>query len=370
MSKKLGILGGGQLGLMMMKPAEKLGIDIAFLDPDPNCSTQVRGANHTVGDFKDYQTVLDFGRSVDVISIEIENVNVDALEKLESEGKSVFPSPKILRMIQDKGLQKQFYKDAGLPSSEFEIIENKDQITQFPIVQKMRVGGYDGKGVQVLKSEADLDRAFVEPSVLEALVDIDLEVGVIVIRDEQGEVRVLPPVDMEFCPKLNLVKYVKMPSEISELMNNKCVQLATDVANNLELVGLLAVEFFITKDGEVLINEMAPRVHNSGHLTIEGLNCSQFEGFLRAIMGIELPVIEMKASSVMVNLVGADGHEGTSKIQDPEGVLEQENIYLHWYEKSVTRPGRKMGHVTITADSVEEAKALGDLVLEKVQVTT
>ncbi len=368
MSKTLGILGGGQLGLMMMEAAERLGIDLLFLDPNPECSSAVAGGRVIEGDFKDYQTVIDFAQKVDRLTVEIEHVNVEALEYLETQGIKVFPSSKVLRTIQDKGLQKQFYADHGLPSSNFCLIEDVSEIDQFPMVQKVRTGGYDGKGVQVLKSKSDLEKAFTTPSVLEDMVDIDKEIGVIVVRNEQGEVRVFPPVDMEFSPELNLVKYVKMRSGLALSIEAKCESIAKLLTEKLKMVGVLAVEFFVTKSGEVLINEAAPRVHNSGHLTIEGLTCSQFEVHIRAVMGLDLPEIKMVSPSVMVNLLGEDGYTGTSKLVDSNGILEREGIYLHWYEKNRTKPGRKMGHVTICAESVEVAKKLGDEVLENVKV--
>jgi 5-(carboxyamino)imidazole ribonucleotide synthase len=264
-----------------------------------------------VGDFNDYETVLAFGRTVDVITVEIEHVNVDALAQLEKEGKAVNPSSALLRTIQDKGLQKQFYADQSILSPAFSLIESTSEITKFPIVQKMRTGGYDGQGVQILKTEADLAKAFDQPSVLEDLVDLEKEIGVMVGRNTHGEVQVFPPVEMEFDPELNLVKYVVSPANIDEKLSKKCIQLAKEVATKFELVGIMAVELFVTKTGEVLVNECAPRVHNSGHLTIEGASISQFEMHVRAVMGLPLPRVIVTHPSVMINLVGEAGHTGS-----------------------------------------------------------
>lgn len=392
MYRTLGVLGGGQLGLMMLRPCIDLGVEVSFLDPNPECSVARFTSKLTVGDFKDYDTVLAFGRTVDVITVEIEHVNVEALEQLESEGKAVHPSPKLLRAIQDKGLQKQFYLDAGIVSPAFTLIENKEELLEFvqgnpsvsasataspfekerpiglPIVQKARTGGYDGQGVQILRSETDLNKAFTTPSVLEDLVDLQTEIGVMVARNEHGEVRVFPPVSMDFDPDLNLVKYVVCPAEINESLNKKCVQLAKSVAQKFELVGIMAVELFVTKSGEVLVNECAPRVHNSGHLTLEGTSISQFEMHVRAVLGLPLPRVIVTHPSVMVNLVGEPGYTGKPQLTNTDEVLNQPGVFLHWYGKTETRPGRKMGHATVVRPTVEEAKAVADEVLEKLKV--
>ena len=363
MNKTLGILGGGQLGLMMLQASENLNIDLYFLDPNPDCSVSTKTQNLTIGDFKDYQTVFDFGQTVEVLTIEIEHVNVEALEALEQLGKEVYPSSKVLRAIQDKGLQKQFYAQNSIPSPDFKLITDVSQITQFPIVQKARTGGYDGKGVQILRTMADREKAFTGPSVLESLVDLEREVGVIVARNADGAVQVFPPVDMEFDPDLNLVKYVICPSDIPEEMNKKCIHLARSIAKSFDLVGILAVELFITKTGEILVNECAPRVHNSGHLTIEGTTASQFEMQLRAVMNLDLPMIEITKPSVMVNLVGTAN--GTPEIKNQSVLDKMPEAYLHWYEKTEVKVGRKMGHMTVLG---EEARAQAEILVDKVTV--
>ncbi len=370
MHKKLGILGGGQLGRMMIAPCIDLGVEVYFLDPNSQCSVSEFTNHLTVGDFKDYDTVLAFGRMVDVLTVEIEHVNVEALEQLESEGKSVYPSSKVLRTIQDKGLQKQFYKDNHIPTSDFECVENTAAITNFPIVQKTRMGGYDGQGVQVLKSSEDLPKAFEVPSVLESLVDIEKEIGVMVVRNTEGVIQVFPPVEMIFCPELNLVKYVACPSELDSFESKKFVQLAKEVAEKIDLVGILAVEFFLTPEGDILVNEVAPRVHNSGHLTIEGTTTSQFEIHVRAVMGLPLPEVSITKPSIMVNLVGESDHFGEAQLKGEDEILSLPGVYLHWYGKKETRPGRKMGHVTIVRTSIAEARAIADKVLETLKVVS
>ena len=363
MKRTLGILGGGQLGLMLLQASESLDVDLHFLDPNPNCSISTKTSSLTVGDFKDYQTVLDFGQTVDVITIEIEHVNVEALEALEQLGKKVYPRSKVLRTIQDKGLQKQFYAQNNIPSPDFRLITDVSEITEFPIVQKARTGGYDGKGVQILKTKAGLNKAFPGPSVLESLVDLEREVGVIVVRNASGALQVFPPVDMEFDPELNLVKYVICPSDITKEVNNKCVQLTKSIANAFDLVGILAVELFITKEGEVLVNECAPRVHNSGHLTIEGTNHSQFEMHLRAVMDLPLPKIQITEPSVMVNLVGEAN--GNPQIKNQTILDDMPGAYMHWYEKTEVRVGRKMGHMTVLG---ENARAQAEILADNVTV--
>lgn len=368
MFKKVGVLGGGQLGRMMIAPAIDLGAELHFLDPDPTCSVADFTSHLMVGDFKDYDDVLRFGRTVDIITVEIEHVNVEALEVLEGEGKKVFPSSKVLRTIQDKGLQKQFYLDNGIATAPFRLIHTLSDITDFPIVQKTRTGGYDGKGVQILKSQVDLENAFPGETMLEELVDMKRELGVIVARNESGVVSVFPPVAMEFCPKLNLVKYVTCPINIDSEQLQAIELLAKRIAEKLQIVGVLAVELFETQNGKILVNESACRVHNSGHLTIEGATISQFEAHLRAVLNLPLPKIDITKPSVMVNLVGDDVGSGEAALHGTESMLSETGVYMHWYGKRETRPGRKMGHVTVVKPSLEAARALGDEVLKTLKV--
>lgn len=368
MHQKLGVLGGGQLGLMMIRPCIDLGVEVHFLDPNPNCSVAPFTRHLTVGNFNDYDEVLAFGRTMDIITIEIEHVNVAALVQLELEGKAVNPSSKLLKTIQDKGLQKEFYVQQGIASPHFKLIKQASEIKVFPIVQKMRKGGYDGQGVQILKTENDLARAFDTPSVLEDLVDLQTEIGVMVARNANGEIQVYPPVEMEFDPALNLVKYVVCSGELNEKLSNKCIQLAEAVAKKFELVGIMAVELFVTKTGEVLVNECAPRVHNSGHLTIEGTSISQFEMHIRAVLNLPLPKVEITKPSVMVNLVGDAGFTGVPKLTNAAEIFALPEVYWHWYGKLQTRPGRKMGHITILRSTLAEAKKVADDVLEKLKI--
>jgi 5-(carboxyamino)imidazole ribonucleotide synthase len=355
---QLGVLGGGQLGRMLQQPAISLDIDTHFLDPaaDAPCSTLSTGFVH--GDFNDFQTVVDFGKDKHLITIEIENVNVDALEELEKRGVQVCPSPKHLRIIKDKGLQKQFYADHGIPSSDFRLIESGSELSEkdLPIVQKMRTGGYDGKGVQVLKSAADLMEAFDAPSVLEELVNIDKELSVIVARNASGEVVVYPTVELVFNHEANLVDYLLSPASISQEQESEAKALAMKVVESMDFVGILAVEMFLDSEGNVLVNEVAPRTHNSGHQTIEANYTSQFEQHLRAILNLPLGDPSLRCPSSMINLLGEKGHTGPVVYEGMEDVLKIPKVYPHIYGKTTTKPFRKMGHITILGESLEEVK--------------
>ena len=337
--QKLGILGGGQLGRMMIPAIEKFGLEAYFLDPNPECPVSELTDNLVVGNFRDYETVLNFGRSVDIITIEIEHVNVEALEQLESEGKIVRPSAKLIRIIQDKGLQKQFYLDHGIPTSEFRLIESEAEIEQhtdlLPFAQKLRTGGYDGQGVKIFKKSLFnspfgkgrdnglFNNALVGPSVLERLVDIDQELSVIVARTSAGEIKTFPTVGQTFDPEANLVKFVYAPAEISVQVDRRCQDLAKQIAEQFELEGILAVEFFLSRSGEILVNEVAPRAHNSGHWTIDGAETSQFEQLVRAVYGFDLGSTEILHPTVMVNLLGPKGFMGEADGEVVEERLTQ-----------------------------------------------
>jgi 5-(carboxyamino)imidazole ribonucleotide synthase len=284
---KVGILGGGQLGRMWIQNALNYNVTCAVIDPDANAPCKNICDQFTVGDITDFDTVYNFGQTVDLITIEIEKVNVEALEKLESEGKLVYPQPSIIKMIRDKGVQKQWMKDHGIPTSDFQLIENKEALEKLvwglPYVQKLRKDGYDGKGVQIIREKKDFDDAFTAPSLVERLVDFEKEIAVIVARNADGETKTFPLVEMDFHPTANLVEFLVSPANVSEYTAMKAENLAVKIADELELVGLLAVEMFLTKSGDILVNEMAPRPHNSGHQTIEGNVSSQFEQHLIAI---------------------------------------------------------------------------------------
>ena len=356
---KVGILGGGQLGRMFIQSAINYNFYIKILDPDQQAPCSAIANEFVNGKLDDFNSVYKFGKDCDVITIEIEHVNVEALKKLEQEGKKVFPQPHILEIIQDKGLQKMFYQRNNIPTPDFFLVEKKEDISKFsnyfPFFQKMRKGGYDGKGVVKLDNPTDLSKAFDVPSVLEMLVDFDKEISVIVARNESGETACFPVVECAFNPEANLVEFLFSPAEISKKVEKEAYRIATQVANAFEIVGLLAVELFVTKDGKVLVNEVAPRPHNSGHQTIEGNITSQFEQHLRAVLNLPLGDTSITQPSVMVNVLGEKGFEGNATYQGIYEIMKWSGVHLHLYGKKTTKSFRKMGHVTVTATTLEEA---------------
>ena len=368
----IGLLGGGQLGRMMIQSAINLNLNISVLDPDKNAPCRHLVKKFTQGSLTDFETVYDFGKDKDLITIEIENVNIEALKGLEKEGVKVFPQPHIIELIQDKGSQKMFYQRNNIPSPDFFLVENKKQIQKyadyFPFFQKLRTGGYDGKGVVKLVSPHHLEKAFEAPSVLERLVDFDKELSVVVARNESGEIRCFPVVECEFNPEANLVEYLFSPADIKKTVEKEAIKIATQVAEKLGIVGLLAVELFLTKDGKVLVNEVAPRTHNSGHHTIEANVTSQFEQHIRAILNLPLGDTSIVRAGVMVNLLGDFGYEGPAIYQGLEDVLKFSGVYVHLYGKAVTKPFRKMGHATIVDDDILKAKQKAKLVKNTLKI--
>jgi len=369
---KIGVLGGGQLGRMLQQKALDFGLDLAFIDPDSNAPCKEISSRFFKGDFKDFETVYSFGKTRDILTIEIEHVNVEALKKLEDEGVKVFPQPSIIKTIQDKGLQKVFYKENNIPTSDFYLIEEKEEILafeeEFPFMQKMRKGGYDGQGVTPIRSKEDLEKAFEVPSVLEKMVDFEKELSVIVSRNENGEVKSFPCVECEFNPEANLVEFLFSPATISNEIEEKAQKIARSVIEKLEMVGILAVELFLTKDGEVLVNEIAPRPHNSGHQTIEGNYESQYGQLLRCLLNLPLGNTAIKRPSVMVNLLGEKGYMGKAIYDGIEKALAHPGVNLHLYGKAQTKPFRKMGHATIVNDSLNEAKTIAKKVQEDLKI--
>lgn len=367
-----GVLGGGQLGRMLIQEAVNYDIHVHCLDPDPNAPCRKLASSFTVGSLLDYETVYQFGKDKAVLTIEIEHVNVEALEALEQEGVLVYPQPSILRMVQDKGLQKQFYKENGIPTPDFQLINNKAEIAafraEFPFMQKMRKGGYDGKGVTPLRSEADLENAFDVPSVLEKMVDFEKELSVIVARNAKGETRAYPTVECEFNPEANLVEFLFAPASISKEIDEKAQKIALDLIEKLELVGILAVELFLDKSGEIFVNEIAPRTHNSGHQTIECNVTSQFEQHLRSILNLPLGDTRLVQPGVMINLLGAKGFEGNAIYKGLEEVMQIDGVKTHLYGKAKTKSFRKMGHITVVAAELETAKKIGRSILNTVQI--
>lgn len=356
---RLGILGGGQLGRMLIQQAINYNVTVKVLDPDREAPCKKLCDEFVVGSLGDYETVYKFGKKVDLLTIEIEKVNVDALEQLEREGVMVYPQPRIIRLIQDKGLQKQFFKENDIPTAEFQIISSADQLKSsaipFPYIQKLRRDGYDGKGVYKVIDESYLAKAFKEPSLIERWVDFEKEIAVIVARNEDGEIKAFPMVEMEFNPEANLVEFLIAPSTLPFEIHQEAERIAKRVAECLNIVGLLAVEMFLDKDGKILVNELAPRPHNSGHQTIEGNVVSQFEQHLRAIFNQPLGDTACLNHAIMINVLGEAGYEGPAIYQGIEDILECAGVYIHLYGKALTKPFRKMGHVTIVDIDREKA---------------
>lgn len=369
---KVGVLGGGQLGRMLMQEAVNYDIKLCMMDKDPSAPCSRFSHEFTNNDILDYEAVLEFGKDKDVITVEIENVNIEAYEELEGQGKKVFPQPSVLKTVRDKGVQKNFFKENNLPTPPYYLVENKAEISkyeqEFPFMQKMRVGGYDGRGVQALKTLSDLDKAFDAPSVLEKFVDFEKEISVIVARNENGEISHFPVVECQFNPEVNLVEFLFSPAQISEAIEEDAISIARRTIEALGMVGLLAVEMFVTKDGRVLINEIAPRPHNSGHHTIECNVTSQYEQHLRAILNLPLGSTKMLRPGVMVNLLGEPGYEGNVKYEGLEDAMKIPGVKAHIYGKAQTKPYRKMGHVTATAPLLQEAVDKARKVQEIVKV--
>ena len=356
----LGVLGGGQLGRMLIQSAINYNQDIHILDPDPNAPCKDIAQQFTVGSLKDYAVVYAFGQHCDVITVEIEAVNTEALQKLADEGKKVYPQPHLLALIQDKRKQKQFYLEHDVPTAEFILTENKAEVISnasfLPAVNKLGKEGYDGRGVQVLRTAADLDLAFDAPGLLEKLIDFDKEIAVTVARNERGEVVAYPAVECAFHPTANLVEFLFAPAGISPEIEQKAQAIAKDLILKLDLVGILAVELFVTRTGEVLVNEIAPRPHNSGHHTIEANFTSQFEQHLRAVMNWPLGNTALRCPAAMINLLGEPGYEGAAVVEGLAEAMSEKGVYIHLYGKKHTKPFRKMGHVTLLGEDIEEVK--------------
>lgn len=371
-SLKIGILGGGQLGRMWIQNALNYNVNVSILDPDKDAPCKNICDDFQVGSLADFDTVYKFGKKVDLLTIEIEKVNVEALKKLVAEGVKVYPEPRIIELIQDKGTQKQWLKEHHIPTSDFKLIDSKSDLNDLkwslPYVQKLRKDGYDGKGVFIIKEKSQLTEAFEAPSLVEQMVDFEKEIAIIVARNESGEIKTFPAVEMDFHPTANLVEFQISPAAVSDFIQLKAANIAENIAEELGLIGLLAIEFFVCKNGEVLVNEMAPRPHNSGHQSIEGNVCSQFDQHLRAITGQPLGDTANRANAVMINLLGEAGFSGEAVYQGLEEVLHLPGVYIHLYGKKITKPFRKMGHVTIIHNDREQAIKIAKEVKEKLKV--
>ena len=351
---KIGILGGGQLGRMLIQEALKYNDEFYTLDPSSDCPCA--GISHfTKGDFNDYQAVMDFGKGKDVLTIEIEHVNIQALEDLQKQGIKIIPSPNAVKIIQQKILQKEFYQRNEIPSPDFQVIQNKSEVNfPLPFVQKLNTGGYDGKGVQAIRNEKELENLWDSPSVLEALVGIEKELSVIVAKNDRGEVKVFPVTEMVANPRLNLLDFNICPSEISNEIQTQIDEIVRKFIQAMASSGLFAIELFLDKNGKVWVNETAPRLHNSGHLTQEGNSNSQFEQMYRVVKNLPLADTDADKYSGMFNLVGEDGYQGKVYYEGLEDVLKLPKTYVHLYGKTETKSGRKMGHINILADNREE----------------
>ena len=356
---KLGLIKGGQLGKMLLQAAPSFDVQSFVMDNDTDCPCRHLCHDFTQGDAMNFDDVYAFGKKLDVLTFEYEHIHVEALQRLKNEGLSIYPDPDIIELVQDKGRQKEFYRSHGIPTADFQIVPNRLALKAcsefFPAVQKTCKAGYDGKGIFKLQDEGDIPNAFNEPSVLEKHINFDKEISIVIARNIEGVVAVYRPVEMVFHPEKNLVEFLRCPADISADIEKKATAIALRVLHQLNLVGVLAVEMFVTKESEVLVNEIAPRVHNSGHHTIEGSLTSQFEQHIRAVLGLQLGPTEMTLPSVMVNLLGDENYEGDAVYQGIEQALSLGGVYIHLYGKARTKPFRKMGHATIIDKDINKA---------------
>ncbi|HMK04028.1 MAG TPA: 5-(carboxyamino)imidazole ribonucleotide synthase [Ferruginibacter sp.] len=353
---KVGILGGGQLGRMLLQAAANYPVETFVMENDPGCPSAHLCHHFTKGDISNFDDVYNFGKGLNALTIEIEAVNEDALEKLEKEGVKIYPKPSALKIIKNKILQKQFYKDNGIPTSEFIITQNRSEINVnfLPAAHKVGMGGYDGRGVELLKTKEDITRGFDSPAVLEKLVVIKKEIAVIIAVNDKGENSLYPPVDMVFDNRLNLLEYQVSPAELPQKVLWKVEAVALKVVKDLQSPGIFAVELFVDQQDNVFVNETAPRVHNSGHHTIEANYSSQFDMLWRVMLGYPLGCTDHILPAAIVNLLGADGHSGEAVYEGLQEILQIENVFVHIYGKKQTRPGRKMGHITILSKEKQE----------------
>ncbi len=372
----LGILGGGQLGKMILQETRKWDIKTKVLDPSPEAPSRMACNDFLTGDLLDYQTIIDFAKDVDVLTIEIENVNIAALETLEAAGTVVYPPTKALKIIANKATQKVFYSEQNIPTAPFVCFNATSEIKEslqngalsLPFVWKSAQFGYDGQGVKIVRKVPDLEELPNVACIAETLIPFEKELAVIVCRNPSGEVVNYPVVEMEFHPEANQVEYVLCPARLDPKIAQKAIEVALKTSEAYAHVGLLAVEMFLTKEGDILVNEVAPRPHNSGHYSIEASVTNQYEQHLRAILNLPLGDCSSKMAAVMVNLVGAEGHSGPVHYKNIEHILALEGVTPHIYGKSDTRPFRKMGHVTVVNTQMEKARHLAEQVKKSIEV--
>jgi 5-(carboxyamino)imidazole ribonucleotide synthase len=373
---KLGILGGGQLGKMMLTDTRKFDIQTYVLDPSDEAPCKIGCNKFFKGDLMDFDTVYNFGKQVDVLTFEIELVNIQALEKLEAEGIKVYPSPKTLNLIQNKGIQKDFYAKHNIPTADYKRFDSLDSLKEavanneftFPFIWKSTEGGYDGNGVKVIRSAESFEGMPNVQCIAEIMIPFKNELAVIVARNPSGEILTYPVVEMEFHPEANQVEYVICPARIDDGVANKARAIALKVSEHFNHVGLLAVEMFQTADDEILVNEVAPRPHNSGHYSIEASYTSQFEQQIRAILDLPLGNTDSKVAGIMVNLVGEEGFSGNVVYENIEKIMRMDGVTPHIYGKKQTRPFRKMGHVTIVNEDIAEARRVAAEVKSTIRV--
>ncbi len=373
---KLGILGGGQLGKMLLSETQKYDIATCVMDTSDEAPAKTSATNFVIGDLLNFDDVYNFGKTVDLLTIEIENVNLDALDKLEAEGLKIFPSSKTLRKIQNKGDQKDLYVQNEIPTAAFQRFTHIEALRKaiekgdikYPFVWKAARFGYDGLGVKVVREENDLTALSQDECIAEVLIPFKNELAVIVARSESGQIRTYPVVEMEFHPEANQVEYVICPARIDDQITQKAHEIAMRVSETIDHVGLLAVEMFLTEDDEILVNEVAPRSHNSGHYSIEASYTSQFENHLRAILNLPLGNTQSKLAAVMVNLVGAEGFNGKVHYLNIDKIMQIDGVTPHIYGKKITKPFRKMGHVTIINSDMKKAREIAQEVKETIRV--
>jgi 5-(carboxyamino)imidazole ribonucleotide synthase len=375
---RIGILGGGQLGKMLCQAASPWHLDTYLMDANRKYPAAFIPHHFVEGDIKDTEDVVNFGRHLNYLTIEIESVSVEGLRKLEEKGVKTFPSAATLALIKDKALQNQFYEQNDIPSPAFSMYETLSDLKKeihngtlkYPFVQKLRTDGYDGRGVAIIKSAEDISQLLDGPSIVETAIDINKELAVVVARNSNGEVKTYDPVEMVFHPTANLVEYLQSPAQVEPEVIDQMREISKQIIQSLDHCGILAIEFFLDKKDKLWVNEMAPRPHNSGHHTIEACTCSQYEQLIRAIMNLPLGSTELNLPAVMINLLGADGHQGAPKIEGLEKILKTKGAHLHWYGKKQTRPFRKMGHITITADTLDSARKIAKELQQQVKIVT
>ncbi len=375
---KLGIIAGGQLGKMLTMAANNWDVKTYILDDDPHCPASTVCTNFVKGDRLNFDDVYNFCKMVDMVTFEMENINVEALKKAKLENIRVHPDPLALEIIQDKGQQKEYFKKHNIPTSAFTLSSGKNEILaaikdgtlNYPFVQKLRKGGYDGKGVAIIRSKDDLNLMLEGASVVEEFIDFQKEIAVIAARNRKGEIKCFPPVEMEFNREANLVEQLICPSTLDTFLSEQAIQIAEHVIAAFNICGLLAVEMFVDQQNNIWVNEIAPRPHNSGHHTIESIITSQYEQLLRAIFNFSLGSTRIKTPSVMINLLGEASHEGPVRYEGLTDAMAVEGVKIHLYGKKITKPFRKMGHVTVLASSVEEARHKAQIVKQKLKVTS